>query len=113
MKHVLLSLLIVSPIFSEIVYEQGSLSSFITGQSPGTSYENWISHVTEGIASPGYNDYGPDFLDIQTNGLLESWMPTTGVIDTLSLNTLLRPDTTTLYIVSVKDGNCVNKDSNK
>ena len=50
-------------------------------------------------------------IDIQTNGSLESWAPTIGVLDTLSLNTLLRPDTTTLYIVSVKDGNCVNKDS--
>ena len=29
----------------------------------------------------------------------------------MSLNTLIRPDTTTLYIVSVKDGSCVNKDS--
>ena len=50
-------------------------------------------------------------IDIQTNGSLESWVPTIGVLDTLSLNTLLRPDLTTLYIVSVKDGNCVNKDS--
>ena len=50
-------------------------------------------------------------LDIQTNGLLESWTPTIGVIDTLSLNTLIRVDTTTLYIVSVKDGNCINNDS--
>ena len=50
-------------------------------------------------------------VDVQTNGLLESWVPTFGVLDTLSLNTLIRPDTTTLYIVSVKDGSCVNKDS--
>ena len=50
-------------------------------------------------------------IDIQTNGLIDSWVPTIGVLDTLSLNTLIRPDTTTLYIVSVKDGSCVNKDS--
>ena len=50
-------------------------------------------------------------IDIQTNGLLENWAPTIGVFDTLSLNTLIRPDTTTLYIVSVKDGSCINKDS--
>jgi len=41
---------------------------FIGGQSPSTAYDNWISHVTEGIADSGYNDYGPDWLDVQSNG---------------------------------------------
>ena len=68
MKHIILALLSVNLIFSEIIYEQGSLTEFIAGNSPETSYENWLSHVTEGIASPGFNDYGPEWLDIQTNG---------------------------------------------
>ena len=68
MKHLILALLSVNLVFSEIIYEQGSLTEFIAGNSPETSYENWLSHVTEGVASPGFNDYGPEWLDIQTNG---------------------------------------------
>ena len=68
MKHLILALLSVNLIFSDIIYEQGSLTEFIAGNSPETSYENWLSHVTEGVASPGFNDYGPEWLDIQTNG---------------------------------------------
>ena len=68
MKHLIFALLSVNLIFSDIIYEQGSLTEFIAGNSPETSYENWLSHVTEGVASPGFNDYGPEWLDIQTNG---------------------------------------------
>ena len=68
MKHLIFALLSVNLVFSEIIYEQGSLTEFIAGNSPETSYENWLSHVTEGVASPGFNDYGPEWLDIQTNG---------------------------------------------
>ena len=68
MKHTILALIVIHPIFSEIIYEQGSLLEFIAGNSPTTSYDNWLSHVSEGIVSPGFNDYGPEWLDIQTNG---------------------------------------------
>ena len=68
MKHIFLALIFLSSSYSEIIYEQGSLSDFIAGHSPETSYDNWLSHVTEGIVSEGYNHYGPDWLDIQTNG---------------------------------------------
>ena len=68
MKHTLLALLSIALGFSEIIHEQGSLTEFIVGNSSETSYENWLSHVTEGISSPGFNDYGPEWLDIQTNG---------------------------------------------
>ena len=53
---------------AEIVQESGDLMAFIGGQSPGTAYDNYISHVSEGIADPGYNDYGPDWVDVQNNG---------------------------------------------
>jgi poly-gamma-glutamate capsule biosynthesis protein CapA/YwtB (metallophosphatase superfamily) len=53
---------------SEIVYESGSLMDFIGGASPGTAYDNYVSHVSEGIADEGYNDYGPGWVDVQTNG---------------------------------------------
>ena len=68
MKHIILALIIINQIFSEIIYEQGSLLEFVAGNSPSTSYDNWLSHVSEGIVSPGFNDYGPDWLDVQTNG---------------------------------------------
>ncbi len=61
-------IILLSFSFSEIIVESGSLREFIGGSSPSTSYDNYISHVSEGIASPGYNDYGPDWLDVQTDG---------------------------------------------
>ena len=53
---------------AEVVYEAGSLIEFVGGISPGTAYDNYVSHVSEGIADQGYNDYGPDWVDIQNNG---------------------------------------------
>lgn len=50
-------------------------------------------------------------VDIQTNGILDSWYPTIGLSDSLSLFTTITSDTSTLYIVSIKDGSCVNRDS--
>jgi hypothetical protein len=41
---------------------------FIGGTSATTAYDNYVSHISEGIADPGYNDYGPDWVDVQTNG---------------------------------------------
>ncbi|NQU68415.1 MAG: CapA family protein [Candidatus Marinimicrobia bacterium] len=52
---------------AEILYESGSLKEFIGGTSPQTQYDNYVSHISEGIASEGYNDYGPNWLDVQTN----------------------------------------------
>ena len=53
---------------AEIIQESGSLMEFIGGHSSTTAYDNYVSHISEGIASPGYNDYGPDWVDVQTNG---------------------------------------------
>ena len=41
---------------------------FIGGVSPSTAYDNYVSHVSEGIANEGYNDYGPDWVDVQSDG---------------------------------------------
>ena len=65
---IFVGLYIPSLLQASIVYESGSLSGFILGSSSESSYDNWISHVTEGIASEDYNDYGPEWLDVQTNG---------------------------------------------
>ncbi len=56
------------PLSADIIYESGSLRDFIGGDSPETAYDNYVSHVSEGIASEGYNDYGPDWVDVQTDG---------------------------------------------
>lgn len=48
--------------------ETGTLRGFLLGECPGAAYDNWQSHVSEGVADAGYNDYGPAFLDPQTNG---------------------------------------------
>ena len=53
---------------AEVIYESGSLRDFIGGNSPSTAYDNYVSHVSEGIADEGYNDYGPDWVDVQSNG---------------------------------------------
>ncbi len=87
-------------LYSDVTYESGVLSEFVGGQSPGTSYENWVSHVTEGIASEGFNDYGPDWLDIQTNGFgsyrkLEEGSPTLVYWETI-FTQFIAGDTTTV-----------------
>lgn len=53
---------------AQIVHETGSLRGFVAGAEPGCAYDNWLSHVSEGIARPGYNAYAPPRLDPQTNG---------------------------------------------
>jgi len=53
---------------AEILHETGTLRGFLGGSCPDCAYDNWISHIVEGIANPGLNDYGPIELDPQTNG---------------------------------------------
>ena len=59
---------LVSFLSAEIIEETGSLKEFISGSQNGIAYDNYISHIAEGIAEDGYNDYGPDWFDLQTNG---------------------------------------------
>ncbi len=66
--NLLFMLFIYGTTQAEVIRESGSLIEFIGGNSPTTAYDNYISHVSEGIASPGYNDYGPDWVDVQSNG---------------------------------------------
>ncbi len=64
----ILLLLILSFLQGEIIYETGSLRDFIGGESSGAAYDNYVSHIVEGLAVEGYNDYGPDWLDVQSDG---------------------------------------------
>ncbi len=68
MKRLIPLLFIYFFVKGEIVYESGNLIEFFGGTAPGSTYDNWVSHVTEGIAREDYNDYGPNWLDVQTNG---------------------------------------------
>ena len=53
---------------SEIIRESGSLIEFFQGNEEGCEYDNWVSHISEGISRLGYNYYGPSELDRQTTG---------------------------------------------
>ncbi len=64
----LLTALLSPPLLAQPLSEVGSLRGFLMGSEPGCAYDNWISHTSEGIARNGYNDYGPNWLDPQTDG---------------------------------------------
>lgn len=51
-----------------IINETGTLRGFVLGQCPNCAYQNWVSHISEGIARAGYNDYGPAWFDPQLTG---------------------------------------------
>lgn len=76
-----------TPADAEILHEQGSLRGFLGGSCPGCAYDNWITHIAEGIARPGFNDYGPLGLDPQMNGFGHyAAIPDTGTGNTTILN---------------------------
>ncbi len=66
---------------STLVIETASFTDFLYGYTEECEYDNWISHVTEGIAEEDYNLYSP--WDIQSEGfgafvlpdetMLEQW----------------------------------------
>ncbi|MCF7858898.1 MAG: T9SS type A sorting domain-containing protein [Candidatus Cloacimonetes bacterium] len=63
---ILIMLLLFSEIAFSIVVETASFTEFLYGNTNDCEYDNWISHVTEGIAEEDYNLYSP--WDVQTNG---------------------------------------------
>jgi len=65
---VLLILAWTPPLAAQLVVESGSLREFLAGSEPNAAYDNWISHISENIARPGYNVYAPEDLDPQLNG---------------------------------------------
>lgn len=74
-KIVLVSILflLITFLFS-VTEETESLQNFIYGEAPGCGYDNWMSHIVEGIADPGYNLYAP--WDVQTDGFGDYEIPT-------------------------------------
>ena len=60
MKFYLVVLIIL--VFANIsgfTIETGSLSNFIYGEEENCEYDNWLSHIAEGIAQTDYNLYAP------------------------------------------------------
>src|SRR5690554_8107243 len=65
------ALLLIGMIFilfhlSAYLTETASLEMFMFGSEENCDYDNWVSHIAEGIAVPNYNLYAP--YDRQTNG---------------------------------------------
>ncbi len=68
------TLLVLAVLAVAIPVETGSLRNFLMGTEPACAYDNWISHIAEGIAIPNYNLYAP--YDRQTNGFGDFRLPT-------------------------------------
>jgi len=63
----ILSLLLCHSLLpAQILTETGTLRGFCFGEAPGCAYDNYVSHLVEGIADQGANDYNPH--DPQTDG---------------------------------------------
>jgi len=56
-----------------IIEETASFSDFLYRQTESCEYDNWISHIAEGIAREGANVYAP--YDVQTTGFGDFLLP--------------------------------------
>ena len=71
----LMILIVYTSLFC-VIEETASFKEFLYGSAPECEYDNWMSHIAEGIASPGYNIYAP--WDRQTDGFGNFEIPTEG-----------------------------------
>ncbi len=76
---IIVSLLAVLPLVA-VIQETASLKHFLYGHEPNCAYDNWISHLAEGVVINGYNTYAP--YDEQTNGFGDFVIPTTDQLNT-------------------------------
>jgi hypothetical protein len=81
MKYILLFFVVTLSLFPmhAIVIETALFEDFLYGHTTACSYDNWISHITEGIADPDYNLYAP--YDRQTNGFGDFVLASSGQLD--------------------------------
>jgi hypothetical protein len=75
MKNALLAVLLVLSVCvsQAIIVETASLRNFLIGHESNCVYDNWVSHLAEGIAIDDYNLYAP--YDIQTTGFGDFRVP--------------------------------------
>jgi Secretion system C-terminal sorting domain len=57
--YLIVFIILVFANISGFLVETGSLSNFIYGEEENCDYDNWISHIAEGIAQADYNLYAP------------------------------------------------------
>ena len=75
---ILIGLVITVNVFGWIT-ETGTLEEFIYGENDSLAYDNWLSHIVEGIADEDYNIYAP--YDRQTNGFGSYTIPNTNQLE--------------------------------
>jgi len=80
-----ISIFLIVAISSAVIAESASLKGFLFGSEPNSQYDNWISHLAEGIASEVYNVYAP--YDVQRSGFGSFRIPDTS--ETLYWNNML------------------------
>ena len=68
------------------VTETGTLEDFLYGDDTNLEYDNWMSHVVEHVADPGYNLYAP--FDRQLNGFGSYTVPNTNQLEAWSAITI-------------------------
>jgi hypothetical protein len=75
MKKALLIIGMISILISLSAYltETASLENFLIRSEPNSAYDNWVSHIAEGVAVQNYNLYAP--YDIQNNDFGEYRVP--------------------------------------
>lgn len=75
MKKLLFLLFVLITVISanSLTVETGSLRDFLYGEDSSFAYDNYVSHIAEGIAIPNYNYYAP--FDPQTNGFGDFLIP--------------------------------------
>jgi len=71
----LLSIMLIIIPINAVLIETASISNFLLGTEPNCAYDRWISHVAEGIVTPGYNTYAP--FDRQLTGFGDFVIPNT------------------------------------
>ncbi|MCD4818427.1 MAG: T9SS type A sorting domain-containing protein [Candidatus Cloacimonetes bacterium] len=70
---ILMLILFFNSFLLAVIEETASFKNFLYGSAPECEYDNWMSHIAEGIASPGYNLYAP--WERQTNGFGDFQIP--------------------------------------
>ncbi|MDY0152186.1 MAG: hypothetical protein RBS43_07945, partial [Candidatus Cloacimonas sp.] len=82
MKSILttICILLLLSSLTAVITETASLKNFLLGHEPNCAYDNWASHITEKVASPGYNTYAP--YDRQLTGFGDFIIPSVSQLTT-------------------------------
>ena len=78
-KSILFAILLLTVNLNGIVQETASFKGFVYGSAPECEYDNWISHLSEGIADEDYNVYAP--YDPQTTGFGDFYLASEEELD--------------------------------